>query len=52
MAAAGPEGAGWELLLSSAPLKGCSTSALALLFAPRSKALVDGWTEESSAAGE
>lgn len=50
MAAAGPEGAGWELLLSPAPLKGCGTSPLPLPFAPRPEALVNGCKAESSAA--
>lgn len=46
MAAAGAEGAGWELLLSPAPLKGCGTSPLPLPFAPRPEALVSGCKAE------
>lgn len=50
MAAAGPEGAGWELLLSPAPLKGCGISLLPLPFAARPEALVSGCKAEGSAA--
>lgn len=50
MAAAGPEGTGWELLLSLAPLKGCDISLLPLPFAPRPEALISSCKAESSAA--
>lgn len=50
MAAAGPEGTGWELLLSLAPLKGCDISLLPLPFAPRPEALISSCKAKSSAA--
>lgn len=52
MAAAGPEGAGQELLLSPAPLKGCGISLLPLPFAPRPEALVRAARQSSAAAGQ